>query len=151
MENFLLWLNESPQNFFIFLTAIVLLISSAATVIINLINTHVGKISKLNKEIYALKSQNIELESKLAELNNLEKIDKKMMPASDGDYLLWEEKNIKVCPACWYHDKKISPIPTNSMDGSYTCSRCNQTGILNNGQYNLMMTCITKAMMDENK
>lgn len=151
MDKFLLWLNESPENFFIFLTAIVLLVSSAATVVINLLNTRLGKISKLNKEINTLKSKNNELESKLAELNDIEKIDNKMRLASNGDYLLWEEKNIKVCPVCWYHDKKITPIPTSSMDGSYSCPMCKHTGILNKQQYQLMMTYMTEAMMKQNK
>lgn len=151
MDKFFLWLNESPENFFIFLTAIVLLISSAATVVINLCNTRFGKISKLNDEIHTLKSKNNELESKLAELNDLNKIDKQMKSASDGDYLLWEEKNLKICPACWYHDKKITPIQTNSMDGTYECSRCKHNGILNNNKHQNMMAYMTEMMMNQSK
>lgn len=151
MDKFLIWLNETPENFFIFLTAVILLVSSAATVVINLLNTRIGKISKLNKEIDTLKSKNMELTSKIAELNDLEKTDNEMMLASDGDYLLWKGKNIKVCPACWYHDKRISPIPTGSMDGSYTCSRCNHTGILDNNRHNLMMVYMTEMLKKQNK
>lgn len=151
MDKFQLWLNDSPENFFIFLTAIVLLVSSAATVVINLCNTRFGKISKLNNEIRDLISKNEELELKLTELNDLNKIDRQMKSVSDGDYLLWEEKNIKVCPACWYHDKKITPIQTNSMDGSYSCSRCNQHGILDKDMFQIFKAYAVSTMIKQNK
>ena len=150
MEKFLLWLNESPENFFIFLTAIVLLVSSAATVIIHVCSTRFGKISKLNEEINKLKSENDELNSKISEFNNLEKIDSQMKSDADGDYLMWEEKSIKVCPACWYHDKKITPIQTSSMDGTYECSRCKHNGILNKNQHQLMVNYMTLMMSKQN-
>lgn len=151
MDNFLAWLNESPENFFIFLTAVVLLVSSAATVIIHICSTRFGKISKLNDEINKLKSKNAELSSRLLELNNLEKIDNQMKLDSDGDYLLWQEKSIKVCPACWYHDKKITPIQTNSMDGTYECSRCHHSGILNKSQHQNMLNIMTLMISKENQ
>lgn len=150
MDNFLAWLNKSPENFFIFLTAVVLLVSSAATVIVYICSTRFGKISKLNEEINKLKSENAELSSKLLELNNLEKIDNQMKSDSSGDYLIWEEKSLKVCPTCWYRDKKITPIQTNSMDGTYEGSQCKHKGILNKSQYQLMMNYMALMLSKQN-
>lgn len=151
MDKFLLWLNESPENFFIFLTAVVLLVSSVATVIIHICSTRFGKISKLNCEITKLKDENNKLTTQVAEFNNIEKIDKQMISATDGDYLLWQEKSVKVCPACWYHDKKITPIQTNSMDGTYECSRCHHSGILNKNQHQNMINIMALMMSKENQ
>lgn len=147
---FLTWLNESMTNYATFLTLAILLISSIATLVIHICSTRFGKISKLNEEITKLKTKNNNLTSELSELKNLEKIDQQMQSASDGDYLVWKEKSLKVCPACWYHDKKVTPIQTSSMDGSYQCSRCNHNGILNQKQHQLVMSYMISMVSNKN-
>lgn len=151
MNSFMNWLDKTPANLFMFFTVVVALFTIIITIIIHIFSTRYGKISKLTEEIEKLKSQNLELNSKLTELNNLNDIDKQMHLESDGDYLLWKEKSIKVCPACWYHDKKITPIQTNSMDGTYECSRCHHSGILNKSQHQNMFNIMALMMSKENQ
>ena len=134
------WALEGYGNLMTFATVILTAGSFIGAILMWLYNLKLSKSSELRNENSKLKDENQKLiqenkymKKQIQDYEDISKIEDQIVRAKDGDYLYWEQKDMKICPKCWYDEKKTILINT-LPNGYFECPKCHNKGVHNHQQ-----------------